>query len=120
MEESLELGSGSNGLALLGLLLTKTSLGEGSGVRVEAEKDLLVAERVLLLDVGALLDGTTLGGAEDRLDLSGVDKLDNVGLGNRVLGKKEVLLEGRGLSGGAVDLVKGLDCLLYTSPSPRD
>jgi hypothetical protein len=91
VEESLELGRRSDGLAVLDLLLTKTSLGEGSGVRVEAEKDLLVAERVLLLDVGTLLDGTTLGGAEDRLNLG------------------RVLLEGRGLSGGTVDLVKGLE-----------
>lgn len=109
VEEGLELGGGALGLAVLELLLTKASLGEGSGVGVEAEKDLLVAERVLLLDVGALLDGTTLGGAEDRLNLSGVDELDNVGLGDRVLGKEEVLLEGRGLGGGAVDLVKGLE-----------
>lgn len=109
VEEGLELGSGSSGLALGELLLTKTGLGESSGVGVEAEKDLLVAERVLLLDVGALLDGTTLGGAEDRLNLGRVDELGNVGLGNRVLGKEEVLLESRGLSGGAVDLVKGLE-----------
>ena len=109
MEKSLELGGGSDGLAVLDLLLTETSLGEGSGVGVEAEKDLLVAERVLLLDVGALLDGTTLGGAEDGLNLGRVDELDNVGLGDRVLGKEEVLLEGRGLGGGTVDLVKGLE-----------
>jgi hypothetical protein len=109
VEKSLELGGGGLGLAVLKLLLTETSLGEGSGVRVEAEKNLLVAERVLLLHVGALLDGTTLGGAEDRLHFSGVDELDNVGLGNRVLGEKEVLLQGRGLGGGTVDLVKSLE-----------
>lgn len=55
----------SLGLAVGNLLVTQASLGKGRGVWVEAEKDLLVAERVLLLARGALADGTTLDGAED-------------------------------------------------------
>lgn len=69
MDQSLEGGVQSLGLALGQLLGTQTGLCESRGVRVEAEKDLLVAKRVLLLDVGALGDGAALDGAEHRLDL---------------------------------------------------
>lgn len=101
--EGLVLGEG----LLVGLLVTKTLLGVGSGVRVEAEHDLLVAERVLLLDDGALGDGATTDRAENALDLRAVDELVEVGLGNAVLGKEEVALELRGLGGAAVDGVEG-------------
>lgn len=109
MKESLEGLVDCLGLALGDLLVTKTSLGKGRGVWVETEKDLLVAERVLLLDVCALGDGTTLDGAEDGLHFAAVDKLGNVGLSDRVGGEEEVLLECRRLGGGAVDLVKSLE-----------
>lgn len=106
MESSLEGLVLVEGL-LVGLLVTKTLLGVGGGVRVEAEHDLLVVERVLLLDVGALGDGTTADGAEHALDLGAVDELVEVGLGNAVLGDEEVALELRGLGGAAVDGVEG-------------
>lgn len=109
MKEVLEGLVDSLGLALGDLLVTKASLGKGRGVWVEAEKDLLVAERVLLLARSALADGTTLDGAEDGLDFGAVDELGNVGLSNRVGRQEEVLLEGGGLGGGAVDLVKSLE-----------
>ena len=92
---------------LLGLLLAKTLLLVRGGVGVEAEHDLLVLERVLLLDVRALGDGTTTDGAKDALDLRAVDELVEVGLGHAVLGDEEVALELRGLGGAAVDGVKG-------------
>lgn len=107
VEQGLEGLLGSLWLALWGLGVAETLLGEGRGVWVEAEKDLLVAEWVLLLDNGALADGGTLDWAEDGLNLRGVDQLGNVWLSNNVLWKKEVLLEGGGLGGGAVDLVEG-------------
>ena len=109
VEKSLEGLVESLGLALVGLDVTKTLLGKGRGVWVEAEKDLLVAERVLLLDDATLGDGGALGGAKDGLHFGRVDELDNVGLGDRVGGEEVVLLEGRGLGGGAVDLVKSLE-----------
>jgi hypothetical protein len=101
--EGLVLGDG----LLLGLLLAKTLLLVRSGVGVEAEHDLLVLERVLLLDVGTLGDGTTTDGAEDALNLRAVDELVEVGLGHAVLGNEEVALELRGLGGAAVDGVEG-------------
>ena len=102
-----ELGTHALGLARgRGLLLALLVLGEGSSVGVEAELHLLVAERVLLLDVGALLDGTTTDRAEDLLDVAGVDDLAEIGLLHESRGEEEVLLESRGLGGGAVDLVE--------------
>lgn len=82
---------------------------EGAGVRVEAEEDLLVAQRVLLLDGAALGAGLALGGAQDALDLGAVDETGEVGLGDDVGGQEEVLLEGGGLGGAAVDLVESLE-----------
>lgn len=101
--EGLVLGDG----LVVDLLLAKTLLLVRSGVRVEAEHDLLVLERVLLLGVGTLADGTATDGTEDALDLGAVDELVEVGLGHAVLGKEEVALELRGLSGAAVDGVEG-------------
>lgn len=91
-------------LDLLGALLV---LGEGSRVGVEAELHLEVAERVLLLHVGALGDGATTDRAEDLLHVAGVDDLGQIGLLHDGGGDEEVLLQGRGLGGGAVDLVEG-------------
>lgn len=91
---------------MLNLLLAKLLLGEGSGVGVEAELNLEVLERVLLLYNTALGDGTATGGAEDLLDVAGVDDLGQIGLLHHGGRQEEVLLEGRGLSGGAVDLVE--------------
>lgn len=104
-----ELGGGSLGLALVGLLGTQVLLDEGGVVRVEAEQNLLVLEGVLLLDTSALGEGSTLGGVEDALDLGAVDQTGEVGVGNNVGGDQEVLLQLRGLGGGAVDVVEGLE-----------
>lgn len=106
MKSSLE-GLGLVDGLLVGLLLAKTLLLVRSGVRVEAEHDLLVLERVLLLDVRTLGDGTATDGAEDALNLRAVDELVEVGLGHAVLGNEEVTLELRGLGGAAVDGVEG-------------
>lgn len=101
--EGLVLGDG----LVVDLLLAKTLLLVRGGVGVEAEHDLLVLERVLLLDVGALGDGTTTDRAKDALDLRAVDELVEVGLSHAVLGDEEVALELRGLGGAAVDGVEG-------------
>lgn len=93
-------------LATLGLRVTKTLLGICCGVRVEAEQDLLVDERVLLLDNSTLGDGTTLDRAKDALHLGAVDELVEVGVGDAVRRDEEVALELRGLSGAAVDRVE--------------
>lgn len=80
------------------------------GVWVEAEKDLLVLERVLLLDDGALGNGTTLDRAEHALDFAAVDELANVGLRNNVGWEEEVALELGWSSGAAVDGVQSGKC----------
>lgn len=97
------------GLATLDLLLAKLLLLESRGVGVEAQQDLLVLERVLLLHVAALRPGLALGRTQDALDFGGVDQTGEVGLGNDVGRQEEVLLQGRRLGGGAVDLVEGLE-----------
>ena len=91
---------------MLNLLLAELLLRESSGVGVEAELDLEVLERVLLLYNTTLGDGTATDGAEDLLDIAGVDDLRQIGLLHHDAGQEEVLLEGRGLGGGAVDLVE--------------
>lgn len=87
-------------------LLAQLLLGVLDGVGVEAEQNLSVAERVLLLDVGALGDGVALGLAEHGLHLGAVDQAGDVGVADDVGGEEEVLLDGRGLGGGAVDGVE--------------
>lgn len=91
------------------VLLLLSLLGEDLGVGVQAEHDLLVAERVLLLDVAALGGGIALGAVDGGLDLRRVDQTGEVSLGDDVGGEEEVALVGRGLGGGAVDLVEGLE-----------
>lgn len=78
-------------------------------VRVQAKHNLLVAQRVLLLDVSTLGNGTTLGGAQHTLDFRAVDQTGQVGVGDQVGRQEEVLLQLRGLGGGAVDVVEGLE-----------
>ncbi len=104
-----ETSGGTLGLATLDLLLAKLLLGVGSGVGVKAEHDLLVAQRVLLLDVDTLGAGLTLGGTDNSLDFRRVDQAGQVSVGNHGRGQEEVLLESRGGGGGAVDLVEGLE-----------
>lgn len=91
---------------MLNLLLAELLLRESSGVGVEAELHLEVLERVLLLYNTTLGDGTATGGAEDLLNVAGVDDLGQIGLLHHGGGQEEVLLESRGLGGGAVDLVE--------------
>lgn len=94
---------------MLDTLLSKLLLGESRSVGVETEHDLLVAERVLLLDAVALGLGVALGGVEDGLDFRGVDEAGDVGIGDDVLRQEVVLLQSGGGGGGAVDLVEGLE-----------
>lgn len=70
---------------------------------------MLVLERVLLLHTSTLGLGIALGRAQDALDFGAVDQTAQVGLGDDIGGQEEVLLEGGGLGGGAVDLVEGLE-----------
>lgn len=104
-----ELGGGSLGLATLNLLLTQLLLLECRCVGVQAQHNLLVLKGVLLLYTGALGLGLALGRVQDALDFGAVDQTGKVGLGDNVGGQKEVLLEGRGFGGGAVDLVQSLE-----------
>lgn len=96
-------------LATADRLLAKLLLRESSSVGVETEHDLLVAERVLLLDNTALGAGLTLGSVEDGLDLGGVDETGEISVGDDVLGQEVVLLQSSGGRGGAIDLVEGLE-----------
>lgn len=91
------------------LLLLLSLLGEDLGVRVQAEHDLLVAQRVLLLDGRAASSGLTLGGVEGALDFAAVDQTSKIGLRNNVGRQEVVALVLGGLGGGAVDLVEGVE-----------
>lgn len=93
-------------LAGLKSLLAELLLGESSGVGVESEHNLLVAQRVLLLDVGPLGAGLTLGLAQNGLDFGRVDQTGNVGVSDQVGRQEEVLLESRRSGSGAVNLVQ--------------
>lgn len=104
-----ELSGRSLGLATLNLLLTQLLLLECRRVGVETQHNLLVLERVLLLHTSTLGPGLALGCVEDALDFGAVDEAGKVGLGDNVGRQEEVLLESRGLGGGAVDLVEGLE-----------
>merc|ERR1711988_1840038 len=96
-------------LALVNALVTKTSLGVGSGVWVQTQQHLLVPQRVLLLHVGALGDVATADGAEHALHLRAVDQLGDVRLRDGVLREHVVLLELGRLGGGAVDAVERVE-----------
>lgn len=91
------------------LLLLLGVLGEYRGVRVQTQHDLLVAQRVLLLNGATAGDGFTLGRVERALNFRRVDETGQVSLGDDVGRQEEVALVGGGLGGGAVDLVEGLE-----------
>ena len=61
--------------------LTKLLPADGLRVRVEAEQDGLVDERVLVLCPGALLD-LSVGRSDNGLDLIRVDETGDVGVGD--------------------------------------
>jgi len=82
-------------------------LGVLNSVGVKAEQNLSVAEWVLLLHVGPLGDGIALGLLKHGLHLGTVDEAGDVGVADDVGWEEEVLLDGRGLGGGAVNGVKG-------------
>lgn len=103
------LASCAHRLASLERLGADLVLGVAGSVWVQAEEDLLVAERVLLLHGGALGAGLALGGADNGLDFGGVDETANVSLGDDGGWEEEVLLQRRGGGGGAVDGVEGLE-----------
>ena len=96
-------------LLTLNTLLAKLLLREGSSVGVKTEHNLLVAERVLLLNVGALGASLALGSTEDGLDFRRVDETGQISVGDNVLGKEVVLLEGGRGGARAEDLVEGLE-----------
>lgn len=106
--EGVEEGSGGLGglLGSLGLgLLQDLGAAEGLGIGVETVHDGHGLEGVLLLGVGA----GGLGGAgslQRTLNLSRVDDAGDIRVGHDVGRKGVVLLEGRGLAVGTVDLVQ--------------
>lgn len=104
-----ELLRSSLGLALINRLLADLVLDESCVVRVKAQHDLLVAQRVLLLDAGTLGQGSTLRSAEDTLDFRAVNQTAEIGLRDNVGRQEEILLELGRLGGGAVDVVKSLE-----------
>lgn len=103
------LTSSANWLASLKTLGANLLLRVTSSVWVETEKNLSVVEWVLLLDSGALGAGITLGGADDGLDLRGVDETSDIGLGDDGGWEEEVLLEGGWGGGRSVDGIQSLE-----------
>ena len=80
---------------------------ERSSIRVQAQHDLLVLQRVLLLHAGALGARAALDGAHHGLHLGAVDQAADVRVGDQVRGEEEVLFEIRGRRRRAVDVVEG-------------
>lgn len=75
-----------------------------TGVWVEAEEDLSVAERVLLLYGRSLGDGVTLGLLDDGLHFRAVDQAGDVGVADEVgLGRREDGVQSREGRGGPDD-----------------
>ena len=109
VNELVEALSTSIRLATIDLLRAELLLGVLCSVWVEAEQNLLVGERVLLLYRGALGDAGAAGGSQDRLDFGRVDQLGDVRLRDGGGRQEEVLLQGRWLGGGTVDLVQSLE-----------
>lgn len=82
---------------------------ESSSVWVESEENLLVLERVLLLDASSLGLGFALGFSEDGLNFRRVDETGDVGVRDDVRGQEEVFLEGGCGGRGAIDLVESAE-----------
>jgi hypothetical protein len=95
----------SDNLCLLLLRLLREDLCVG----VQAQKNLLVAQRVLLLDGGSSGNSIALGAVERALDFGAVDQTSKIGLGDDVGRQEEVPLVRRRSGGGAVDLIEGLE-----------
>lgn len=94
---------------ILLVLLLLSLLSEDSGVGVQAKHDLLVLERVLLLDSRSAGDSVSLGGVDGALDFRAVDQTSKIGLRDNVGRKEEVTLVSGSLGGGSVDAVKSLE-----------
>jgi len=86
--------------------MPKTLLRVHLRVRIEAEKNLLVAERVLLLHGPTLRDRSTLDGTQHTLHLRAVNELGDIRLRDDVGWEEEVTLELAGLGGAAVNGVE--------------
>ena len=89
--------------------LTQLGLGELSSVRVESEQNLFVLERILLLHYSPLGHRSTLDWSQNSLYFRAVDQLADIWLADDRAGEEEIALECRGGSGGAIDLVEGLE-----------
>mmetsp|Transcript_31046 Transcript_31046/g.57367 ORF Transcript_31046/g.57367 Transcript_31046/m.57367 type:complete len:430 (-) Transcript_31046:19-1308(-) len=99
---------GNDGGLVLGAALLGEELGAAGlhGVRVELDEGTEVGERVLLVDVEAL---AVLLGAEDVLDLAGVDETAEVSVGHDRAGEAVVNLLGGVLLVRAVESVELLE-----------
>lgn len=96
-------------LASFQTLRANLLLAVSSSVRVQSQKDLLVVQRVLLLDTSALGSCLALGGSDDGLDFGRVDQTADISLRHDVGGKEEVFLEGGWGCGGSVDGIQSLE-----------
>lgn len=88
---------------MLHTLGTNLLLAVRRGVGVESEEDLLVLERVLLLDTGTLGAGVALRGTDDGLDFGRVDQTADVSLCDLSGRSREDAVEGLEGSAGPDD-----------------
>ena len=95
-------------LSLLRSLLLRL-LRKDRRVGVQAQHDLLVLERVLLLHRRPPCEGTALGSVEDVLHLGAVDETREIGLRDEVAGQEEVLLVHRRLGRRSVNVIESLE-----------
>jgi hypothetical protein len=91
------------------VLLLLSLLSKDSGVGVQTKHNLLVLERVLLLDSRSASDSVSLGSVDRALDFRAVDQASKIGLRDNVGRKEEVTLVGGSLGGGTVDAVESLE-----------
>ena len=86
-------------LSLGQLHVPQALLAESLGIRIQPQEHLLVLQRVLFLDAGALGQGASLGGTHDGLHLRRVDQTADVGVCHHVGGEEKIFLQGRGRGG---------------------
>lgn len=90
-------------LLILEFLAPQSLFLESLRIRIQAQKYLSVAERILLLHTSPLCLAFSLLGTDNGLDFSAVDQTRDIRISDHVRGQQEIFLERAGCGGAAVD-----------------